>query len=274
MRHPACSSRSLRLHPRALGRSWIPSGLLALAALVAGLMPARPGYAQTAADSSLVISWTAPGDDGTSGRATSYDLRYRSTPISGTDTLTWWNAATQVTGEPVPGVAGSTDSVRVRGLTPITTYYFVLRVADEIPNWSAYSNVGSAATSGDLTAPATIADLAMTGTTGTSVSIRWTSPGNDGTTGTAASYDIRYSTSPITAANWASATPATGEPAPAVAGTVQTLTLSGLQGSQIYYVAMKTSDASGNLSGLSNVVSGTTLDVIAPAAVRNLTVSR
>jgi len=241
---------------------------------VAGLTPARPTYAQTAADSSLVILWTAPGDDGTSGRATSYDLRYRSTPISGTDTLTWWNAATQVTGEPVPGVAASTDSVRVRGLTPITTYYFVLRVADEVPNWSAYSNVGSATTSGDLTAPGAIADLVMTGTTGTSVSIRWTSPGNDGTTGTAASYDIRYSTSPITGANWASATPATGEPAPAVAGTVQTMTISGLLGSQIYYVAMKTSDASGNISGLSNVVNGTTLDVIAPAAVRDLHVSR
>jgi len=242
--------------------------------LLTGLASARWSYAQTAADSTLVISWTAPGDDGTTGRATSYDLRYRSTPISGIDTLSWWNAATPVPAEPIPGVAGSTDSVRVRGLTPITTYYFVLRVADEVPNWSAYSNVGSATTSGDLTAPATIADLAMTGTTGTSVSIRWTSPGNDGTTGTAASYDIRYSTSSITAGNWASATPATGEPAPAVAGTVQTMTISGLQGSQIYYVAMKTSDASGNISGLSNVVNGTTLDVIAPAAVRDLRVSR
>ena len=61
---------------------------------------------------------------------------------------------------------------------------------------------------------------------------------------------------------------------PAVAGTVQNFTISGLQGSQIYYVAMKTSDASGNISGLSNVVNGTTLDVIAPAAVRDLRVSR
>ena len=275
MRHPACLSRPLSFLPRAFGRrGWIPPGLLALAMLLTGLASARWSYAQTAADSTLVISWTAPGDDGTTGRATSYDLRYRSTPISGIDTLSWWNAATPVPAEPIPGVAGSTDSVRVRGLTPITTYYFVLRVADEVPNWSAYSNVGSAATSGDLTAPGPVADLAMTGTTGTSVSIRWTSPGNDGTTGTAASYDVRYSTSAITSGNWASATQATGEPTPAVAGTVQNFTISGLQGSQIYYVAMKTSDASGNISGLSNVVSGTTLDVIAPAAVRNLTVTR
>ncbi|MFC0335641.1 hypothetical protein ACFOLF_21400 [Paenibacillus sepulcri] len=35
----------------------------------------------------------------------------------------------------------------------------------------------------------------------------WTAPGDDGTTGTAASYDIRVSTAPITDANFASTIP-------------------------------------------------------------------
>ena len=97
-----------------------------------------------------------------------------------------------------------------------------------------------------------------------------TAPGDDGNTGTASSYDIRYSTSTITLGNWGSATPATGEPTPASAGTTQTFTLSGLQGSRTYYVAIRTTDNSGNVSGLSNVVNRTTLDNVAPAPVRDL----
>src|SRR5207253_8869806 len=131
------------------------------------------------------------------------------------------------------------------GLTPLTTYYFLIRVADEVPNWSGYSNLAVRTTSGaDVTAPRAITDLAVTGTTGTSMSLRWTAPGDDGGTGTATSYDIRYSTSAITAANWGSATAVTGEPVPAAAGTQQTFTLTGLASGRAYYVAMKTTDNS------------------------------
>jgi hypothetical protein len=242
---------------------------LAGIALLSVIQPAA-AHAQTAADSTVLLNWTAPGDDGTVGRATTYDIRYRTVAIAGTDTTTWWNAATQVTGEPVPGTAGASDSMRVRGLAPLTTYYFMIRAADEVPNWSGYSNVAVRSTSGDATAPATIADLSVTGTTGTSISVRWTAPGDDGTTGTAASYDVRYSTSTITSANWSSALQATGEPAPAAAGTSQSFTISGLSGSRTYYVAIKTTDDAGNVSVLSNVVSGTTSDTVPPAPVRDL----
>ncbi len=242
---------------------------LAAVALLGGLKPVA-ALAQTSADSSIVLQWTAPGDDGAVGRATTYDLRYRTVAITGTDTLSWWNSATQVTGEPVPGTSGATDSMRVRGLQPVTTYYFIVRAADEVPNWSGYSNVAVKATTGDNIAPAAIADLTVTGSTGTSISVRWTAPGDDGTTGTATSYDIRYSTSPITTGNWASATTVTGEPAPVAPGTQQTFIITGLQPSRTYYLAMRTTDNGGNISGLSNVPSGTTLDTVAPAPVRDL----
>lgn len=241
-------------------------GMVVLAAALA----APAALAQTSADSTVLLNWTAPGDDGTVGRATTYDIRYRTTAISGTDTLTWWNGATQLTGEPSPGNAGATDSMRVRGLQPVTTYYFMIRAADEVPNWSGFSNVAVKSTSGDVTAPAAVADLSITGTTGTSLALRWTAPGDDGSTGTAASYDIRYSTSAITNANWASATQATGEPVPTAGGTVQTFTLGGLSGSQTYYVAIRATDDRGNVGALSNVVNGTTSDTIAPAPIRNL----
>jgi hypothetical protein len=245
------------------------TALIAGLALLQTVGPAV-AQAQTSADSSIVLQWTAPGDDGTVGRAASYDLRYRTTSITGTDTLGWWNSATPATGEPLPGVSGATDSLRVRGLLPVTTYYFVIRAADEVPNWSGFSNLAVKATSGDVIAPAAITTLTITGATGTTLALRWTSPGDDGVTGTATSYDIRYSTSLITTANWGSATTVTGEPAPLVAGTLQTFTVSGLQPSQTYYVAIRTTDDRGNLSGLSNVPSGATLDTIAPAPVRDL----
>lgn len=242
---------------------------LAGLALLSLMQPAT-ARAQTAADSTVLLNWTAPGDDGTIGRATTYDIRYRTVGISAADTTTWWNAATQVTGEPVPSTAGATDSMRVRGLPPLTTYYFMIRAADEIPNWSGYSNVAIKSTGGDAVAPAAIADLTVTGATGTSISVRWTAPGDDGATGTAASYDVRYSTTAITSSNWGSALQATGEPSPAVAGTAQTFTISGLSGSRTYYVAVKTTDDYGNISLLSNVVNGTTTDTVAPAPVRDL----
>ncbi|KPJ59728.1 MAG: hypothetical protein AMJ46_10285 [Latescibacteria bacterium DG_63] len=92
---------------------------------------------------SATLRWTAPGDDGNEGRAWRYDLRFSTEPISGTDSLGWWTASstTACTGLPDPGEPGSIDSFSVTGLTPESTYYFVLRTADEIPNWSYFSNV-------------------------------------------------------------------------------------------------------------------------------------
>jgi hypothetical protein len=118
-----------------------------------------------------------------------------------------------------------------------------------------------------------VTDLAITGTTGASASLRWTAPGDDGTTGTAVSYDIRYSSTAITTANWGSATQVTGEPTPAVAGTQQTFTVAGLTPSRTYYVAIRATDDAGNLSGLSNVPTATTADTIAPAPVRDLSLN-
>jgi hypothetical protein len=110
-------------------RAW---GIAACAAIL------LPGAAQA---DPLTVTWTAPGDDGNVGRASSYDIRYRTVAISGTDTLSWWNAATSVIGEPTPLVAGSSESFTVNGLLAGTTYYFLIRTSDEVPNVSGFSNV-------------------------------------------------------------------------------------------------------------------------------------
>jgi hypothetical protein len=218
--------------------------------------------------SSITLSWTAPGDDGSTGTATTYDIRYSTSAITDAN----WGSATQVTGEPAPAAAGTAQNMTVSGLTSDTTYHFALKTSDEVPNVSALSNVPSGRTS-DVTAPAAVTNLAASSPTGSSVALSWTAPGDSGTAGTATTYDIRYSTSAITDGNWGSATQVTGEPAPAAAGTAQNMTVSGLTSDTTYYFAIKTADEVPNWSGLSNVPSGRTSDVTAPAAVTNLATS-
>jgi hypothetical protein len=85
----------------------------------------------------VTLTWTAPGDDGQSGTASTYDLRYFNLPITETN----FTLSTAVTGEPTPAAAGTTQSCMVTGLNYGTTYYFALKTADERGNWSLISNI-------------------------------------------------------------------------------------------------------------------------------------
>ncbi|BBH24110.1 hypothetical protein Back11_54550 [Paenibacillus baekrokdamisoli] len=212
--------------------------------------------AGTATSSSVQLTWTGKGDDGSTGTPTSYDVRYSTSAITNAN----WASATPAAGVPAPAAAGTTRTMTVNGLLAGTTYYFALKTSDEVPNISALSNVVSKATtaSADTTPPGATTDLVAGTATSSSVQLTWTGQGDDGSTGTPASYEVRYSTATITSANWASATLATGVPAPAVAGTVRTMTVNGLSASTTYYFALKTSDEVPNVSALSNVVSKTT----------------
>jgi formylglycine-generating enzyme required for sulfatase activity len=89
-----------------------------------------------------VLTWTAPGDDGLTGTASTYDVRY----AIGEATAFQWNSATQATSEPAPKVDGSHETFTVTGLTAGTTYTFALKTGDEVPNWSAISNLVTHAT--------------------------------------------------------------------------------------------------------------------------------
>jgi hypothetical protein len=216
---------------------------------------------------SVSLTWTSPGDDGASGTATTYDIRYSTSTITAGN----WASATQVTGETAPKIAGSSESFTVSGLNPSTTYYFAIETADEVPNWSSLSNVVGKATLSESVAPSAIANLAAPTSTASSVSLTWTAPGDDGGTGTATTYDVRYSTSAITAGNWASATQATGEPSPKAAGGSESFTISGLNSTTTYYFAVETADEVPNWSSISNVVSkATASETTPPAAITNL----
>ena len=89
---------------------------------------------------SITLTWTASGDDGDVGTASQYDIRYSTSPIDEGN----WDAATQVDGEPAPSPSGTAETFTVAGLFTATTYYFAMKVADEVPNWSELSNIASA----------------------------------------------------------------------------------------------------------------------------------
>lgn len=93
-----------------------------------------------AATNSATLTWTAPGNDGTIGRASIYDVRYSTTPISD------FSTATKVEKVPAPKSSGEIESLEILGLNPTTTYYFAIKSSDEAPNESAISNIISATT--------------------------------------------------------------------------------------------------------------------------------
>src|SRR5256712_622872 len=100
-----------------------------------------------------VLTWTAPGDDGNVGTATTYSVRYSTTgPLTDSNFLT--GTAVPV---PAPHPAGSKETLNVTGLAQGTTYWFGLRTADEVPNWSSVSanaNVTTKSTQVSVVSPA------------------------------------------------------------------------------------------------------------------------
>ncbi|RPJ40903.1 MAG: hypothetical protein EHM19_12915 [Candidatus Latescibacterota bacterium] len=86
--------------------------------------------------------------------------------------------------------------------------------------------------------------------------MQWTAPGDDGDSGTAALYDIRYAAASETASAWwdSTAIPVEGEPGPGLPGRRQEYTIAGLDTTATYRIGLETVDDCGNRSPLSNVL--------------------
>jgi hypothetical protein len=91
---------------------------------------------------SVTVTWTAPGEQGGTGKPAGYDIRYSSSPLTEGN----WDTATQVQGEPAPGGVGEHQSFTILGLDPGATYYIAIKVGDEAGHYSQLSNVVSATT--------------------------------------------------------------------------------------------------------------------------------
>ena len=86
---------------------------------------------------SVILSWSAPGDDSLSGRASRFDLRYSNQTLTPAN----FSQASAAANLPSPGLPGSTQSARIDALQSGQVYFFAIKSADEASNWSAMSNV-------------------------------------------------------------------------------------------------------------------------------------
>ncbi len=211
----------------------------------------------SAGGTSIKLRWTAPGDDGTSGVAGSYDVRFATFEINESN----WASAIKVIGEPVPSAPGSLDSLTITNLLPETTYWFAIKTSDGFPknNISGLSNVETGQTLDDVP-PSQVSDLNVVSVAARTILLSWTAPGDSDTSGTATSYDVRFSETPINQDNFSSARRGTGEPTPDPYGTYQEYTINKLEPNMTYYFAMRTEDEQGNRSLVSNTVTGETID--------------
>ena len=99
----------------------------------------------------------------------------------------------------------STHSVTLTGLSAGTTYQYRVISKDATGNIARSSNTSFSTLPAvviDTTPPRAVIDLSPQNITQTSVDlITWTAPGDDGNTGTAYAYDVRYLAGILTAAN-------------------------------------------------------------------------
>jgi len=108
----------------------------------------------------------------------------------------------------------------------------------------------------DTIPPAPVMDLhAESGSSSGSIALTWTATGDDGNTGTASWYDIKYSVQPLNYDNWEKAQSYSKSPVPSVPGNTENCNLTNLTAGQLYYIALRAYDDVENVSSLSNVVS-------------------
>ncbi len=166
-----------------------------------------------------------------------------------------------------PHVAGA--AALVRSYAPGSAVAYVRQLlldgADRIPSMAATTvsggrlNVAVPIRPPDAVPPAAIEDLGAVAASSNSARLTWTATGDDGDSGNAYRYDLRFALEPIDASTFDQATRFLAAPSPAPVGQPESVELTGLRSGTTYFFALKAQDAAGNRSAISNVATATTL---------------
>jgi peptidoglycan hydrolase-like protein with peptidoglycan-binding domain/chitodextrinase len=182
-----------------------------------------------------------------------YSLRYW---VLGNNTLSFvYDIATYRT----------SHQVTISGLLPNTNYQYDIVAFDQAGNQTqsiARSFKTAALVVSDTTPPPSISSLQVVSKSARAVTVSWVAPldtGGSQNSGKVASYSLAYAGFSLSDSNWANARFAGGLPSPANAGVTQSYTLVDLSPNTTYSIALKSKDAAGLESSISNIISVTTL---------------
>jgi hypothetical protein len=224
-----------------------PNAITDLAALVVGIGEVK-------------LSWTATGDDGSTGDifGGQYRIRYSSYTTSDPN---FWTTGTWSDPQNKYEIVFSTDVLQgsqqtyvIKNLRGGVTYYFVIWLRDDENNWSTISNV--AQVNIPLVAPAPITDLTaegfFVGIKESEIRLNWTAVGENGFVGQATRYIIKVSSisniendtdfdNALDLTQLVSIT----IPTPKPAGSKEILLISGLVPGVTYYFAIKAENSDG-----------------------------
>ncbi|HEX6791868.1 MAG TPA: DNRLRE domain-containing protein [Candidatus Krumholzibacteria bacterium] len=104
----------------------------------------------------------------------------------------------------------------------------------------------------DATPPGRVTDLHVKSATTNVITLRWTTPGDNGNQGTARTYQVRWSPAFINEGNFGSATPIPDPPVPAAPGSVELFAVPNMDITQTIHFAVRTIDEVGLTSPVSN----------------------
>ncbi|MCK4758205.1 MAG: S8 family serine peptidase, partial [Thermoplasmata archaeon] len=215
--------------------------------------------------SSVLINWTAPGDDGNEvgTTVTEYIVKYSTLPISNRVCFDYIDPEFTFTiegnlsaGGKESRVISGTDDLR---LPPGERLYFAIVGVDEAGNRGEISNCPPPVyVKNDIFPPAAITDLsAEIGFQHGEVNLTWTAPGDDGADGTAMGYTIKYSMSPITTeVEFDAALPVPlAAPIPQSGGSTEEFVVTGLGAGLTYYFAVETFDETDPMAVVQGILS-------------------
>lgn len=187
----------------------------------------------------IVLTWSAPGEDGVYGTSTSYSIRYSTALITEAN----WASATPVIPQPIPYVYGYATTYYAFNIPGNLQYYFAIKSSDGV-NQSALSNVVNVPVYVDTTNPVIPSSLSASVVSSSAVNLTWaSSTDNLAVTG----YVVYQNSSPIATT------------------TTLSYSVTGLSAGTSYIFEIKAFDAAGLYSSAATI-SAVTSAVVTPSS--------
>lgn len=217
-------------------------------------------------EGSIVVRWTSPRADGSTGTAAAYSVRMAGEldPSPASSEAQFWLSlsATHYVTVPAPASMGTTEQLVIDGLVSGATYYFAVKARSDWDAWSWNSNEAFSYAARDSTAPDKAAGFSVvTGTGPGLLTAGWTVTGDNFSAGNILGGRFRLVYSKQSDFSGSSSVELSTSVA---AGESVHHTLTGLDSETLYYVKVLLADEVPNWSEDSASASAMTLDSTAP----------